>query len=233
MEGEDDGEGRATIAAGKVAPMAQRWMPCSRKGRRRGGRKRVVYRGWGVIAWGGHPPISRPPKCTGAAAGGDERPEQAGERATTSGVEWGGGGGADEAGRSRASRRHAEQEHVAVLDVVEDPLPFPHLDAERAVAPHPGDRPAVHTGEVGEQRGGAAGGEAADWLRAEARRVRAPAGVLVDVVVGHPDGAAVGGVGAGHRDGVQDVVDGDAAVVAGDDVADVVAAPVGELAMAG
>lgn len=29
MEGGDDGEGRATIATGKVAPMAWRWLPVS------------------------------------------------------------------------------------------------------------------------------------------------------------------------------------------------------------
>nr|BAD29474.1 hypothetical protein [Oryza sativa Japonica Group]BAD29523.1 hypothetical protein [Oryza sativa Japonica Group] len=37
----------------------------------------------------------------GAAVGGDEWPEQAGKRARTSGVEWGGGGGERARGRQR------------------------------------------------------------------------------------------------------------------------------------
>ena len=144
--------------------------------------------------------------------------------------------GADEAGL--AGLRDVEQEQVAAAAVVvqeaEDPLAFLERDADRRpAAPHHGGRPAVRAGEVGEQRGGGAGGEAAAGLRAEARRVGAPGGVAVAVVVGRPGGAAVGGVGAGHRDGVQDVVDGDAAPVAAVPAAHVAAACVEELAMAG
>lgn len=123
---------------------------------------------------------------------------------------------------------------AVVVQEAEDPLAFLERDADRRpAAPHHGGRPAVRAGEVGEQRGGGAGGEAAAGLGAEARRVGAPGGVAVAVVVGRPGGAAVGGVGAGHRDGVQDVVDGDAAPVAAVPAAHVAAACVEELAMAG
>uniref|UniRef100_A0A0E0D6M3 Uncharacterized protein n=1 Tax=Oryza meridionalis TaxID=40149 RepID=A0A0E0D6M3_9ORYZ len=164
----------------------------------------------------------------GAAPGGDEWPEKADERATTR--EWSGPTrppAPAPAGATRSrnrwpsstswrtlcpSRTSTPNVLLRLIPVTGKPC-IPVKWASSAVGP-----PAVKPQPGSGQKHGACG---------------TPAGVLVDVVVGHPDGAAVGGVGAGHRDGLQDVVDVDAAVVAEDDVADVAAAPVGELAMAG